>query len=554
MSLDQIRRITQSIYNDCPERLEVIYRDVKDLYDGKWPEYEACEVGYHTFHHVQEVAIATAYMIAGWNKAENKPIPLELYLCGIAASLFHDAGYIKDKGDKEGRGGKFSFTHEGRSANMAREYLKRHNWPERSIEIVPEMIMLTDFKVYPAPSEIFTELERAVAQIVASADLLAQMADPNYIEHLNDLFEEMQEAYEFTGEEELKRRGIKRFSSVEDMKEKTLDFFEYTVVPRFKALGSMYHYINYLFPIPRNPYVESIIANLMLHDTEEQYKWKKIGELLEEMGLVSSDDIIKALRYQNSANGDSKSQKVDIDAPKYSLGLKNVTEIIDWMETHSGSACLGDILVRMGAMSPDQLREAIKEQLLPKNLIRFLTTEDFHNLLITSMMLGYVRNLPHLFSQVLTIVNQSLNCEASSILLADAPTETLVFVVSTGPKQDDLKGLSIPWDKGVAGWVFSNKKATVVNDVCYDKRFCDMVDKTTNFRSQSILGVPLYHNGNVIGVLEAVNKRNAVGVFNQRDIAFLSIIANQLSGCIDSISWLQEYNRFLEFQQIIEAD
>ncbi len=211
MAIKQVSSITKSIYGRCPKRLFELYNDVKDLYEGRWPEYEACQVGYHTFHHVEEVALATSYMVAGWHKSGKEPIPLELFLCGMAACLFHDAGYLKDKGDQIGKGGKYSFTHEVRSAKIALRYLNSKNWPERSKIIVPEMILLTDIKIPPRPSKKLSYIENVIASMVASADLLAQMADPNYLDHLSHLLEELQEAYAIEGIDKLSRRGINCF-------------------------------------------------------------------------------------------------------------------------------------------------------------------------------------------------------------------------------------------------------------------------------------------------------------------------------------------------------
>jgi len=73
------------------------------------------------------VTLLTAQITAGWNIYKgHTPLPREIFICGLIAALFHDSGYIKERGDISGRGGKYTFRHEERSINNARVYLSKH--------------------------------------------------------------------------------------------------------------------------------------------------------------------------------------------------------------------------------------------------------------------------------------------------------------------------------------------------------------------------------------------------------------------------------------------
>ena len=526
--MEKLFTLSKEIYGKEPKGLRKIFKDVEGLYNGKCPLYEKCEVGYHTFNHAKDVALATAYMIAGWNKVNDDKIEKELFLIGITASLFHDAGYIKEKGDKKGKGGKFTFIHEPRSAKIAREYLKKNNYNKKFQKLVSDIILLTDFKDDPIIPEYFDEKEKAVASMVATADLIAQMADANYVESLNNLYEEMKEAYEFEGYDNLISKGIKVYKTPDELKENIWEFFESKVIPRLIKLGSVYKYLKYNFPAGRNPYGESILTNLT-YQTSSKFKWERIGKLLEEMGNVKKEDIEEAIqKYKDSLTKHCRGE----------YSNKNLMSVIKWLEKNSGESCIGDILIKMGAVENSDIRKAFQAQLLPDNLIKNIQLKDWPKIVLTGMLLVKIRDLPQIFTQVLEIVNELLECECSSILLADESTKTLNFIVATGPHKDELKDVSIPIDKGVAGWVYFNKKYAIINEVNYDERFSDFIDKTLDFKTRSILAVPLFYNGEIVGVIEAVNKNN--GIFEKRDVAILTIFSNQISLCLDTMLWIRE--------------
>ena len=190
-----VREIAKNQYGGASPLLIGILSDVIALYQGKWGAYQACITGYHNLGHALDVALLTARMTAGWNKANNNerpPLDEELFLAGVAAALFHDAGYIKEQGDNDGKGGKYSFDHEERSMAMARQYLLDKNWPTRSIELVPKIISATKFHVPIEMEGLFsTADEEVVGRMMASADLVAQMSDVNYIERIKDLYTEL---------------------------------------------------------------------------------------------------------------------------------------------------------------------------------------------------------------------------------------------------------------------------------------------------------------------------------------------------------------------------
>lgn len=101
-----------------------------------------------------------------------------------------------------------------------------------------------------------------------------------------------------------------------------------------------------------------------------------------------------------------------------------------------------------------------------------------------------------------------INAEAWSILLLDEETGELIFEKKAG-KKDSRKKLRkerLKVGEGIAGWVAREQIPVVVPDVSKDPRFNDRIDKETDFRTKSIMCVPIMNKGTILGVLEVVNK------------------------------------------------
>lgn len=536
-----LSRIHEEVGEQGLEALQTLVTDVCALYRGEWPGYEACQVRYHSLGHALDVALAAARMMAGWNRRHPRGPRLgqEEFLLGITAALLHDAGYLKDRGDGEGAGGKFTFVHVERSRRLAREYLALRGWSGEQGELVADIIDQTEFSRPPRFEHRLREFPgRALAGIVGSADLLAQMADPHYMERLADLFSEFQEAYDFEGREALRARGLHVFASVEEMERGTLFFFEKLVVPRFQQLEGMVDYLEHFFGSERNPYMESIVANLYRSPLLELAPRQRIGELLVERGAITPEVLVQALHEQGAHPGAGETRGKAI-----SLG-----NLVRWINRHSGHRYLGDVLVRMGRITAPELRRIVEEQLLPPNVLEVLSPADLAALLRLGFIVGNVRQVPHVFRQVLEMVCELLHGEAGSLLLVDEERHGLVIIQAVGPHSEGLEGLIIPWDKGVAGWVFSNRKAAAVNNTNQDQRFYQGVDSKTGFSTRSLLAVPLFIQDRVMGVLEVLNKRGEVGVFDERDLFVLSLVAQQMGGALDVFLWMMEKGNFPSLQ------
>jgi len=524
VSIDLICAISYDTYGAISQQMCNLLYDAAGLYEGLWPTHEACEVEYHNFGHALDVALATARMTAGWNKSHHDaPIPENLFLYGVAAAVFHDAGYIKDKGDQEGRGGKYTFTHVERGMKIAEHYLEKSGWPQGAGQTVAQMISLTDYKKKIDPDTLFSnDLEATMAKMVASSDLMAQMADVYYLPRLKDLYAEFKEVYDFENPEELVKQGTQVYKSAQEMMDGVMDFYEKFVVPLLEKFGRMDQYLSVYFGGDRNPYLENIAANLTSQLMDNRGRWQKLGTVLEDLGLVTPQQVEKALSKQRE-----RGKTVSKPSPPVR------TRILPWIRSNFSGNCLGDILMEMGAISPASLSKGLLFQLLPEGLVKDLSRDELIELVKIAFILPNICKGPWVLGQVTETIKEMLGCEASSILIISSDSEETLISLPSEPGTDPAAERLVPTDKGLAGWVYRNERPAMVSDVIIDERFDRDIDRQLGFETRSIVAVPLHVNGECIGVIEVINKID--DNFSEHDMHILIVLGNMIANSLISI-------------------
>lgn len=128
---------------------------------------------------------------------------------------------------------------------------------------------------------------------------------------------------------------------------------------------------------------------------------------------------------------------------------------------------------------------------------------------------------------------QVMEAEASSLILIDEVTGELNVSVPTGPIKDKIKGMSIPRDKGVAGWVLKNKKPFYSNNLKDSDIFWG--ELSDEFSSKSIMCVPLINSSKqAIGVLQVLNKLNGKK-FEEDQIPVFETLAGHVALSIEKV-------------------
>ncbi len=161
-----------------------------------------------------------------------------------------------------------------------------------------------------------------------------------------------------------------------------------------------------------------------------------------------------------------------------------------------------------------------------------------------SMTLNSTLDLDELLQTITATATELLDCEASSILLYDEKNPRLYFAASTGTDPGKLAEIPVPMEGSIAGTIFRTNQPMILNNVEQDPRHYSNVSDQVKFKINTLLGVPMPIKDRTVGVLEAVNKRN--GIFNERDVAILSVTAAHAAIAINNARLLKQTQQALE--------
>lgn len=110
---------------------------------------------------------------------------------------------------------------------------------------------------------------------------------------------------------------------------------------------------------------------------------------------------------------------------------------------------------------------------------------------------------------LLQLSAKSVGSEVASVLVRDGNDGGLRFLTAISNVKDELLKLRIPPGKGIAGLVFSSAQPMAVSDVSSEGSFWSEADKTTGFKTITLLATPLQTGNEMVGVLEFVNRPGA---------------------------------------------
>ncbi len=117
--------------------------------------------------------------------------------------------------------------------------------------------------------------------------------------------------------------------------------------------------------------------------------------------------------------------------------------------------------------------------------------------------------MQEVWRRILNQVMQALQVETVALALleaggADGSESGLVFRAAAGQNSGNILGRRVPGGKGLVGLVAREGRGLVVPKVSQDKRYSD-VDKFGGVEMRAIAIVPIQLQGQVLGVLEAIN-------------------------------------------------
>ena len=232
---------------------------VETLFAGRHPDYQKADLKYHNLDHT---VLATQCFIDLGSGLLRQGLAPEFgpreFMLGYAAIMLHDSGYLKTRDDLAGTGAKYTTTHVQRSCVLAGAMLPGLGCSPDEIDGVQNAIRCTGLTSRIEQIVFQTASQRMTGCMVATADYLGQMADPDYPGKLPGLYAEFEEANDFNGVPLEKRP----FRSVKDLMGKTTGFWNNFALPKLeKEYEGVYRCLS--LADGSNPYIRAVEQNLV---------------------------------------------------------------------------------------------------------------------------------------------------------------------------------------------------------------------------------------------------------------------------------------------------
>lgn len=171
--------------------------------------------------------------------------------------------------------------------------------------------------------------------------------------------------------------------------------------------------------------------------------------------------------------------------------------------------------------------------------------DGYRRLIDIARDLASTLDLDILLSRIVHAAAEISGAEAASILLYDDTSRQLYFQVSTNMDESTRRGILVPLEGSIAGWIVTNRKPVRITNAHDDPRFFGDVEETTGLPTQSMLGIPLVTKNKIVGVLESLNKQK--GKFTDGDESMLLVLGAQAAVAIENARLFQQSDLISEF-------
>jgi hypothetical protein len=233
--------------------LDKVFGDVKRLFRGDYPGYQACNTKFHDLKHTTDTFLALVRHVHGAVIAGQSFTERDINL-GLACALLHDTGYIQETDDITGSGGKYTVVHINRSIEFMDRYFAANGYSREDFSDGRDILDCTGLCTEIKNREFRSSQIELMGKMLGSADLLGQMGDRTYLEKLVFLFHEFREG------------NVGEYENELNLLEKTFEFSLATKKRLANDLAGVNKYLQYHFKerwnINRDMYAKAMDDNI----------------------------------------------------------------------------------------------------------------------------------------------------------------------------------------------------------------------------------------------------------------------------------------------------
>lgn len=191
------------------------------------------------------------------------------------------------------------------------------------------------------------------------------------------------------------------------------------------------------------------------------------------------------------------------------------------------------MLEQIGSLFHVFLDRATLRESADRHAVEFAVISDINQALSATL------NVQEIYQPLTGPIRQTLNVETLSIGLVEPVTGDILFVENLmGPMFERLPPVRLSRGQGIAGWVVEHKEPVTINNAYSDKRFFSDVDRSSGFRTRSMICIPLTVDDRAIGVLQAINR--LTGEFTEHDLQLIQAMGGPLAAAIENANLHRE--------------
>ncbi|XP_066928050.1 probable 3',5'-cyclic phosphodiesterase pde-5 isoform X2 [Clytia hemisphaerica] len=137
---------------------------------------------------------------------------------------------------------------------------------------------------------------------------------------------------------------------------------------------------------------------------------------------------------------------------------------------------------------------------------------------VTKSIFQDIVSMDTVIMKIMNFAQTLVDADRTSLFLLDNKTDELyarIFDIGTGLETKLQEEIRFPKSKGVAGHVATTGETLNIKNAYDDPRFNRDIDVQTGYKTHTLLCMPIFIRGNLIGVVQMVNKKQ--GVFTTAD-------------------------------------
>ena len=178
-----------------------------------------------------------------------------------------------------------------------------------------------------------------------------------------------------------------------------------------------------------------------------------------------------------------------------------------------------------------------------------LLLERLHKLLDAVRTLGATKDFDSYLQSMVSYAVELTDSEIASILEYDPQANELRFMVMPWFHREMLKGIKVPLDASAAGQALREMKPIRMDYASRDIRHFPEADRLSDFQTRSLLAVPLILRGQLLGVIEVLNKTGNAH-YTEEDIAILETLATLTALAMRDNMLEKPGQKFMELERL----